>query len=435
MAHNAPGTIQIYSGLEPVEDGDSSSPPPEYWEVLRQSRHDEIDRAYWLSTGRGDFYADAMDDLRMQLEDYTRDLYRDRSSNTGLSLRFYSIEDEWDDEEEDEEPMILHYDLKLLSRWKMLFYAMVGSRAWESFEVTSIEFPKVLMEELGKSLDERADDYCKETYCYQMAFQKNRLDRESALHISQLIGQAFHLDKLRVNDNDLSLPKVAEQLSKAIADHPNLDRIDLSGSGIGRNTRCLSAITSRPSLEKLVLNKVSMNARGAAVISEFLASNPTLQKLHLEYNDLLDDNAAFSLAASLRTNTNMEYLQLNGNSFSAAGANYFRKVIFDDSSLNAVLSCNHTCTISGVRCVWTYSRCTKQEKKFKMICRRPLNHQLFTDVPLELMPLVLEWIQNVPQKMSLPLTVLLLRPSVPGNYPSYSWAVISQRRSSHASVT
>eukprot|EP00579_Thalassiosira_antarctica_P003598 CAMPEP_0201904696 /NCGR_PEP_ID=MMETSP0902-20130614/56131_1 /ASSEMBLY_ACC=CAM_ASM_000551 /TAXON_ID=420261 /ORGANISM="Thalassiosira antarctica, Strain CCMP982" /LENGTH=264 /DNA_ID=CAMNT_0048438791 /DNA_START=83 /DNA_END=878 /DNA_ORIENTATION=+ len=83
---------------------------------------------------------------------------------------------------------------------------------------------------------------------------------------------------------------------------------------------------------------------GRTFISDFLARNPILQMLTLVDNQL-DDKDAISIASALRSNTNLRYINLEDNLITHVGFEALRKVVFDNSSLNAAAETNHTCAI------------------------------------------------------------------------------------------
>ena len=148
---------QIFAGLIPFNNNnnDDDGPPPKYWNTLLQSYHERIDASYYISLGRGDVYADAMVQLQHSLEMTTRELVTTKfhvaDDTRVVGVLLFPI-----DGEESELPIFLHYDPKLLSRWKALFHAMAGNNSWSAFEVKNIEIPKVVMDEFTTALDVRA---------------------------------------------------------------------------------------------------------------------------------------------------------------------------------------------------------------------------------------------------------------------------------------
>lgn len=75
-----------------------------------------------------------------------------------------------------------------------------------------------------------------------------------------------------------------------------------------------------------------------------MATNPVIKVLELSDNNIGDDSAEL-IVASLKTNTNLVGLRLRGNKFTETGLKILYASIFDDTSLNAIIDCNHSCAL------------------------------------------------------------------------------------------
>ena len=384
---------QIFAGLITYHNGINDVPPPKYWKTILQSYHEHIDHSYWISLGRGDIYADACFQLQNCLEEWTRQILCDlQNINDGLvedydhyrmhMHLFPKVDDNWPptDINEVELPIFLQYDPKLLSRWKALFHAMTGSRYWGLFRVKNIELPKILMDEFTAAMEVRTTFFPEEEF--SLTFENNNLGSGSILSLSRVVNERC-LTELTVMNNTIGqLPTISTS--------NNLRKLDLSGSDTGNGAICLSTLLSScPNLQELFLNNMPS---GIFITNDCLGSNPPLELLELKLNFLGDDGGE-KLAASLGTNTNLKTISLYGNNFSKVSENAFTKAICNNEDMNAVIDSNHTCTVCGVTEEIEGLQCTKHEKKFISI--KP-NGASFIDVPLELMPMVLAWLQSVP---------------------------------------
>ena len=313
--------------------------------------------------------------LQRSLEMTTRKLVTTKAHFMGVTcvVRLFPI---IDDEESDEElPIFLQYDPKILSRWKALFHAMAGNNFWSVFEVKNIEIPKVVMDEFIEALEVRATYFSDE---YSLKFDNNNLDNGS---LECIVNErvAHSMRELVVINNTIGqLPTIPNHLRK----------IDLSGSGFSGPICIATLLSTCTNLNELLLNNMPS---GVAITEDCLGSNPPLQLLELKLNHL-DDNDAEVLASSLKTNTHLHTLSLGGNSFSKVAEGAFIKAICNDDDLNAVVDSNHTCSVCGVSEEVEKLQCTVEEKKFRSI----RHGTSFNDVPLELMPDVLAWLQSVP---------------------------------------
>ena len=396
-------TEPIYARLGLDYAANDEGDEEEHWQLLRDSHHERIDPSYWHSIGRGDVYVDAMINFQNDLEMWTVYLYHCRAKGMDFPMELRPTDDD-----NVPLPIILRYDKKLLSRWKMLLHAMIGSKGCQSLEITNVELPQNLIDELGNALQSMSKFRAGEDDVVSVSFDNNNFDRDCELW--KLLDEGCCVTDFSVTNNALDSPKMGTQLAKAIANSKCLRKIDLSGSGIGRNTRLLSTILSScAKLTKLQLNNISIRQRGVPILSEFLASNPKLKELELKSNDL-GDNAANLMAETLRTNTNLRRLSLEGNDFSQVGIDAFSNAILDDTNMDAVVESNHTCRVTGVSNTLQNMQCVKREKIFRAISSNESNatvHQHFlADIPLEIMPEVLHLMQKVPGHVYLLLSLV-----------------------------
>jgi len=154
----------------------------------------------------------------------------------------------------------------------------------------------------------------------------------------------------------------------------------------------------------------NIKTNGSTVISDFLASNPTLQELNLSENKLNNDDA-ITIAAALKTNSNLWKLDLTSNGIDRIGHQALCKAVFDPESLNLLSSCNHACDISVSNCKipsfhGSISKGTRAAaiklKQFALISPPgndgDVNVSLMGETPLELLHRVLFLFQAYPMK-------------------------------------
>ena len=75
---------------------------------------------------------------------------------------------------------------------------------------------------------------------------------------------------------------------------------------------------------------------------------PPLKELFLARNHLNDDDALL-IAHALKQNNNLQYLRLGDNDITDVGRTALSKAIYDSTSLNSVMDCNHRCDIEDIR--------------------------------------------------------------------------------------
>jgi len=376
-SHQIFAELLPYVNVVPIGNRESF-PPTEYWNTILQSYHESIDRSYWVSTGEGDVYVDAMMHLQKSLERWTKELVQSAPLMPGVTclMQLFPTANHLD--EDAELPIFLHYDSKLFSRWKALFQSMAGSKYWGAFEVKNISLPRILMDEFTTAMEVRTTFFPEDEYSLTY---DNNLGTGSISSLSRVVNERC-LTELTVMNSTIDV--------SAIYVPNHLRKLDLSRSDTGDDLICLSTLLSScPNLQELFLNNMPS---GIIITNDCLGSNPPLELLELKSN-FLGDYDSEKLAASLGTNTNLKTLSLHGNDFSKVSENAFTKAICNNEDMNAVIDSNHTCTVRGVTEEIEGLQCTKHEKKFISI--KP-NGASFIDVPLELMPMVLAWLQSVP---------------------------------------
>ncbi|EJK51603.1 hypothetical protein THAOC_29209 [Thalassiosira oceanica] len=165
----------------------------------------------------------------------------------------------------------------------------------------------------------------------------------------------------------------------------------------------LTSITSG-SAKTVVLNLSynGMSSREAAVIAEFLNSNPSLAFLDLDDNQFDDADAAL-LANSLLRNTFLREISVENenNGMKESGRLAFLRAIFDVSSLSSCAASNHTCTVHGIErdiSILNLKEKTSLNNKWIKIFailalsgEEPfINTALLRGVPAQLIPLILD---------------------------------------------
>ena len=93
---------------------------------------------------------------------------------------------------------------------------------------------------------------------------------------------------------------------------------------------------------------------GSTEISDFLVTNPPLKTLYLANNHLNDDDVIL-IARALKLNTNLRLLRLGDNDLTEIGKNALSNAIYDSTSLNSVVDCNHACDIEDISNLLAFS--------------------------------------------------------------------------------
>ncbi|EJK62538.1 hypothetical protein THAOC_16848 [Thalassiosira oceanica] len=157
------------------------------------------------------------------------------------------------------------------------------------------------------------------------------------------------LERLTWSDNWIPSDELADLLIKSIIENRVIKRIWLENSfnqsGVN-GCRALAALMTcgRPFD---LLNFRGNGLSGIDDVAAALATNPQLERLLIRDNQLNDRDADL-IAQALKQNTNLQELELDGNNITSNGFEKMSTAIYDPSSLSAVESCNHTCSVDRV---------------------------------------------------------------------------------------
>ncbi len=297
---------------------------------------------------------------------------------------------------------IAHYS-DLLAKWKCALKGLQdnSSRKVNKMRIKRVQLLSDVVDLLGNTLSAKN--------VVHLVLSKNRLDCQGNLSLSKFLEKKSPLKILELEENPIDDVACAQRLSEAIIAHPSLDKLVIENCGLGSNILMLSAMAntmSRVAVLHLSWNDIGND--GAAVIGNVLSTNPALLKtLSLNSNEIDDDGVA-PLAEALLTNTNLRELNLGKNDITKVGESVLRKASFDDTSLITVFNSNHSCRIHvtcGNLCPETgNSRKIAIKKKMSLAMfgsakventrTIPMNMHLFSDAPVELMPVELSFINR-----------------------------------------
>ena len=198
----------------------------------------------------------------------------------------------------------------------------------------------------------------------------------------------------------------------------NLTQLDLNGNNIRTpGAKIIAAFLSQnQTLEDLDLSRNRINSLSASLIGNALKKNTTLRHFNLSRNNLCD-KAVHAFVDALKYNRTLLSLDLSGNAIKVtSGRKELTSAICDTSSLSCIAnSSNHTCQLVVSSGKSSYMNHLTHEEEMKLIngldnegqkirykvvlalfvIKKDLfNPRNFVDVPLELMPYLLEIAQQ-----------------------------------------
>ena len=237
-------------------------------------------------------------------------------------------------------------------------------------------------------------------------------------------------DTLDINSISMDI-HAARLLSDAIMyNHPRLKKVKLQQCGLSNTSLLQTFLAGCSRIETIALEDNEIGSEGALVIAEFISDNhPVKQQVIRLANNNISDGDMVAFASALKLNTHLFLVDLIDNDITDQGWNVIQNAVFDTRRMNALVDCNHTCVIlryygdedddlsdipilereviviNGDIDVYTGEILPTQipvNKKIRKkvvlaLCKQ--NQELFdlsylNDLPLQLMPRVLELIQE-----------------------------------------
>jgi len=180
---------------------------------------------------------------------------------------------------------------------------------------------------------------------YRLAMMNVGLGSGGIKLLTSVVEENTHLCNFSLRKNEIIDNLDTLSLVEAVGNHPGIHICSLDECSIGDQLSISPEIVHVLfRLEAIGLGGNEIGSKGAQIISQCLATNPSINFLDLDDN-LFNDDDALLFAKSLNDNTNLVDLSLRGNNFTSVGINTLYRSIFDDESLSTVSDSNHTCEL------------------------------------------------------------------------------------------
>ena len=266
---------------------------------------------------------------------------------------------------------------------------------------------------------------------------------EDVTLVSNFLSDNTTLTVFSMRENNIGT--AAELMMKGLTDNTNLRELSLGENGFELPNLLLGSKCAMEKFIHLDLSGSELKMPGTKLIAKFLKSNPALVELNLASTGI-PSKAAKLLVPALKRNTTLQHLNLSGNSFNNNSVPFFvdtlrkntslltldlcynninvntgrvallRGALCDVSSLQAIVESNHKCAVTMVGGGGSYRNHITNEKELRSINSLDITEgekirlkvvfalfglapdlfdpRSFDDVPLELMPRLLEIAQQ-----------------------------------------
>jgi len=237
---------------------------------------------------------------------------------------------------------------------------------------------------------------------YVVNFNNANLCEEGIVWLAKLVDVSVEMNMLLLLHNRIDNLESARCLSRSLRSHSCINILQLSHCGLGSNPEILLVIL-QSDIRFIILDNNNIDSLGSVKIAEYLAGNPPIHAIDLDYNRLNDDDAIL-ISQALRRNTNLLIIHLHSNKITSMGIKALINCVFDGSSLNAISESNHTLerliffschstTISSygslVACINRLLEMDRTQKILLALRDKDSLLQYLTNVPVELIPAVL----------------------------------------------
>lgn len=362
---------------EPVEDYGLSIPP-----VAAAANNNNNDN----NDDNTDEMQRAENDLRSNLS--TGPLYGDSLGGEGVSSELKS-------------DVVMPHNRSFMPQWHNYTDALKDCRIlrlFEEFSIYNIHLHKSVSSLIFSALEGK--------HLKKLTLSGTNLCSAGFASLTEYLGSNATLQQLTLNKNKIDESVDTEQFGRALMKHPQLEYLSLRECSLGNNISTLSHIL-HSGIKHLFLGCNEIGSRGGFIIASYLTSNPPMESINLERNQL-NDTDIVHFANSLKTNTRLRQLTLSANKFSLVGVKLLFNEIFNPTTLNNVADCNHTCSLHlftkffnpiqrvNVSSLDQRTDAAENKRNKILLALRIADSQLsyFEGVPLELMPFVLTQIQQ-----------------------------------------
>jgi Ran GTPase-activating protein (RanGAP) involved in mRNA processing and transport len=232
----------------------------------------------------------------------------------------------------------------LIEQWREFADAFgnCGYETIESFEIKGFQLTSSVLGMLEPALATKR--------IKTLSFGHNQLGSEGYLLLASYLEKRSHLEKLEVVGNALDDEDAATRFAASIKKHQTLRVIKLEDCGLGVISARLFAtlFSSFKNLTVVDLRSNDIGSTGVNVICDYIIlyqhMKANVEQLILRNNEI-NDGDAVQFAKALGTNNTLRKLNLQGTDITAVGEETFMKAVFDATSMETVLSSNHTCRV------------------------------------------------------------------------------------------
>jgi len=209
-----------------------------------------------------------------------------------------------------------------------------------TLELLNVELPETVIDLLSNAFES--------THFQKIDMRHNGFGQKGINFTLKYLRSNRNLEELYLVGNPINNIADVKKLCKILRQHPSIENLALDNckggdiNGYVMLTRIMTAGKNKLKLIRLSNNSIS--TEGGTFISDFLTTNPILENLSLEGNQL-DDQDAIGISNAMKQNNHLCFLKLTDNNITKVGWMALREAEFDNTSLNAAADSNHMCNM------------------------------------------------------------------------------------------
>ena len=284
----------------------------------RSIRHATIIPAsHWISIGYSQEDAQLMENLQNDMKKYC-----DGENKTDIEfIGNYTI--------------LPHHDM-MLPHWKKFANGLSRRASVTSLRIGGIYLPAPVLDIILPPL-QSIQNLTKLTLC------NTGLGKDIFLKISSFLENNTSLRSLGLGLDKIDDVSIAASLAGALINHPNIRAISLVDCGLGTASLAKEILGGCTKLNQITITRDSLGPDVVAVLADFISSNHPLKLLSLT-DDQITNTETLSLASALKKNTNLKKLDLKENNWiTDEGEKALLKAMYDPTSMDSIVDSNHTC--------------------------------------------------------------------------------------------
>ena len=306
--------------------------------------------------------------------------------------------------------ILQHHDM-MLPHWQKFANGLRGRTSIKALTLMGISLPIPVLDIMFPALQS--------TNLEQFGLVKAGLGSDGFQCLSSFLKTNTSLKTLALCGDLIDDMSVASSLSDAVKGHPTLREIGFVECGLNNASilgKLLEGCSGLREFRLVGYEKLGMES--VSFVADFIRCNHPMEVMNLQYN--LTDNDASVLSSALNTNSNLKELILKSNyGITEEGEKALLKALYDPTSMDSIVESNHICKTytHDIKNVWVVAQRPPIEtevlningdkdisiqqkiRKKVVLALCGVDGSLFdlshlNDLPLQLMPRVLELIQE-----------------------------------------